>query len=74
MNFEPEAASPEQTAKACGLCRTMIYRAMSPDPAKRKGLPFLASFKVGAARRIRVSTRRKWLEDLERQQTAQDAA
>ena len=43
----------------------MIYRAMNPDPAKRKGVPFLPSFKIGVSRRIRTETRRKWLADLE---------
>jgi hypothetical protein len=67
MNVLPEldAESPEQAAHACGVGRSTIYLAMSPDPAKRKGLPFLPSFKIGQLRRIRAETRRQWLKDLE---------
>jgi hypothetical protein len=70
----PDAETPEQTAQACGVCRSIIYRAMSPDPAKRKGLPLLPSMKIGMLRRIRIEARRKWLEELEAQTRQAEAA
>jgi hypothetical protein len=72
--IERDAESPDQAAAACGLCRSMIYQAMNPDPAKRKGLPFLPSFKIGVSRRIRTETRRKWLADLEAAAIAESEA
>ena len=62
---ERDAETPEQAAQACGLGRTTIYMAIRRDPAKRKGLPYLPSFKIGRLRRILTETRRQWLKDLE---------
>jgi hypothetical protein len=71
---EPDAASPEVTAHLCGVCRTIIYRAINPDPAKRGALPFLPSLKIGASRRIRREARLQWLSDLEAAAKADQAA
>jgi hypothetical protein len=38
---------------------------MSPDPAKRRSLPFLPSLKIGGARRIRRESRLRWLAKIE---------
>jgi hypothetical protein len=46
------------------LCRSTKYRAISPDPEKRDGLPFLPSFTVGRRRLILESDHRAWLEQL----------
>lgn len=48
-----------------GVCRSLIYKAINKDPAKRAGLPFLPSFKVGRRRLIRLARRRAWLSELE---------
>jgi hypothetical protein len=71
---EADVASPDVTAHLCGVCRTIIYRAINPDPAKRGGLPFLPSLKIGGARRIRREARLKWLADLETATNADQAA
>lgn len=52
-------------ADRAGLSRGMIYRAMSDDPVKRNGLPYLASLTVGNARRIRGRVYRAWVDALE---------
>jgi hypothetical protein len=64
-----DAESVDQTAKATGLGRTTIYKALNPDPAKREGLPFLPSMKVRKRRLIRTETRRAWLKQLEELQS-----
>lgn len=66
---EPDAASPEETARALRCGRSLIYKAINPDPARRDGLPFLPSFKIGRCRRIRTETRRAWLKQLEEMQS-----
>ena len=53
--------------------RTMLYRAMSDDPAYRGTLPYLPSLKVGRARRIRLETGRAWLCELEAQTSGRGA-
>jgi hypothetical protein len=60
-----DAESVEETARATGLGRTTIYKAINPDPAKRDGLPFLPSVKVRNRRLIRTEVRRAWLQKLE---------
>jgi hypothetical protein len=67
-SVDVEALSPEDAARVAGLSRSFLYQALNYDPAKRKGLPHLKSFKVGKARRIRLCTLRQWLADLERAQ------
>ena len=62
---ELEALTVDDTARVAGICRTMVYRAMSPDPGYRNGLPFLASIKLGKCRRVRLPTLRAWLAELE---------
>ena len=62
---EADATSVEVTAHLCGVGRSTIYEAINPDPAKRKGLPFLRSFKVKTARRISRDARLEWLAALE---------
>ena len=64
-SFEPEAVPVYEFARRAGVGRTMVYRAMSADPAYRGTLPYLASLKIGGARRIRLATGRAWLRDLE---------
>ena len=60
-----EALTVDDAARVAGICRTMVYRAMNPDPEYHNGLPFLASIKLGKCRRIRVPTLREWLAELE---------
>jgi hypothetical protein len=43
----------------------MVWRAVSSNPAIRKGLPFLPSFRLGKRLLVRIETRRKWLKELE---------
>jgi hypothetical protein len=62
---ELEALAVDDAARVAGLGRTMLYRALHPDPEYRDGLPFLASIKLGKCRRVRVATLRKWLVELE---------
>jgi hypothetical protein len=65
-----DAESVEDTAHKVGLGRSIIYRALHPDPAKRDGLPFLPSLKAGKRRLIRVEARRAWLKQLEERESA----
>lgn len=67
------ADAPEQAARNVGIGRSTLFNAMSKDPQQRRGLPLLASVKVGARRLITREAQRAWLEELGRQQTAQDA-
>jgi len=60
-----DAESIEETARACGLGRTIIYQAINPDPAKRGGLPFLPSLKARKRRLVLVEVRRAWLRKLQ---------
>jgi hypothetical protein len=69
---ELEAVSVDDAARISGFCRSFLYPALNPDPAKRKGLPYLPSLKVRKARRIRLSTLRQWLADLEQAQQPQE--
>jgi len=48
-----------------GMGRNSLYLAMSRDPAKRGGLPFLPSFRVGGRRLIRGRALVAWLDELE---------
>jgi hypothetical protein len=67
---EPDAESVEATARAVGLCRTVLYQALNLDPTKRNGLPLLPSLKVGKRRLIRREARQAWLKQLEELQSA----
>lgn len=67
---ERDGESVEQAAHASGISRSFIYRALSPDPAKRRGIPFLPSVKVGKRRIILRPTRRAWLRKLEELESA----
>jgi hypothetical protein len=69
---EPDATSVEVAARAVGLSRSLLFLAMSQDPEKRRGLPFLAYVKAGKRRLIRTETRRAWLKQLE--ESAKSAA
>lgn len=62
---EPDALSVEDTARCVSLGRSLLYKAISPDPAVRGGLPFLPSLLVGRRRVIRTEARRLWLAQLE---------
>jgi hypothetical protein len=62
---DADAESPAEAAQRSNLGRSTIYKAINPDPAKRDGLPFLRSFKVGRRRLILTATRRAWLAELE---------
>lgn len=62
---ERDAESVEDTARKAGVGRSIIYRALNPDPMKRDGLPYLPSLKVGKRRLIRSEARRTWLKRLE---------
>jgi predicted DNA-binding transcriptional regulator AlpA len=67
---EKDAQSVEETAHKVGLGRSIIYRALNPDPSKRDGLPFLPSLKAGKRRLIRAEARRAWLRQLEELESA----
>jgi hypothetical protein len=67
---EKDAESVEDTAHKAGVGRSIIYRALNPDPAKRGGLPFLPSLKVRKRRLIRAEARRAWLRQLEELESA----
>ena len=67
---EKDAESIEDTARKAGVGRSIIYRALAADPAKRGGLPFLPSLKVGKRRLIRAEARRAWLRQLEELESA----
>ena len=67
---EKDGESVEEAAHASGVGRSIIYRAINPDPAKRGGLPFLPSVKVGKRRIILRPTRRAWLRQLEELESA----
>ena len=61
MSSQIEAASVDAAGKAAGVSRAYLYQAMNPDPAKRGGVPFLPSLKVGKRRLIRMESLRAWL-------------
>ena len=67
---EKDAFSVEETAHKLDLGRSIIYRALNPDPAKRGQLPHLPSLKVGKRRLIRTEARRAWLKQLEELESA----
>jgi hypothetical protein len=50
--------------RATSTGRSTAYKAMNPNPDKRHGLPFLASFTVGKRRLILVEDSREWLAEL----------
>jgi hypothetical protein len=62
---ERDAESVDEAAHNSNLGRSILYRALNPDPDKRDGLPFLPSLKVGKRRLILRETRRAWLRQLE---------
>ena len=62
----------ELWARENGFGRTLAWQAANPDPAHRRGLPFLPTFKVGGCRLVRLDTGDRWLRDLE--QAAVDEA
>jgi hypothetical protein len=64
--MERDAKNVQQTAENCGVCPSIIWRAISPDPAIRKGLPYLPSLKIFRRRLIRTEATKQWLEELER--------
>lgn len=65
VTAHPLAVSVADAAKIGGQSRTVLYQAMSPDPKKRNGLPFLPSLKVGKRRLVLVETYRQWLVSFE---------
>jgi hypothetical protein len=67
---DADAESPDEAAHRSNLGRSTIFKAISRDPAKRDGLPFLPSFKVGRRRLILTATRRAWLAELEAAQNS----
>lgn len=65
-----EAVSVDKFAEISDLGRSFVYRALHPDPAYRRGLPFLPSVKVGKRRLIRLEAGRQWLTALETKSAA----
>jgi hypothetical protein len=63
--LQVEAVSVDGAARVAGVGRTKLYQAMNLVPKYRAGLPFLRSLKIGTARRVRLSTWRAWLAELE---------
>jgi hypothetical protein len=60
-----EAVAVETFAATAGVGRGIVYRAISTDPALRRGLPYLPSLKIGHRRLVRVEAGRAWLLALE---------
>lgn len=65
ISREPVAFTVDGACGASGVGRTTLYQAMSDDPEKRQGLPFLPSLKVGRRRLIRSEALRGWLATIE---------
>jgi hypothetical protein len=65
-----DAESVENTAHKTGVGRSILYLAMHPDPARRRGIPFLPSLKIGKRRLVRAEARREWLRQLEELESA----
>ncbi|MEO1092221.1 MAG: hypothetical protein AAFX81_16465 [Pseudomonadota bacterium] len=62
----PDAAYAVPVALAiAGIGRSKGYQAMSADERYRRGLPHLASFKIGGRRLIRGRVLLAWLDALE---------
>lgn len=59
--LSPEAVGVAAAIKMAGASRSFLYVAMNPDPAKRGGIPFLPSVKIGKRRLIRTEALRAWL-------------
>jgi hypothetical protein len=62
--LSPLAYSIDKSCEIDGLCRSSKYNAINPDPAKRRGLPYLPSFTVGKRRLILAADHKAWLETL----------
>ena len=71
VSNDVDGETVKETARAVGVCPAMIWSALSPDPSKRRGLPFLPSFKVGRRRLVRPAARRAWVQALEAAQVAE---
>jgi hypothetical protein len=61
---EPLSYSIDRSCEIDGICRSMKYRALNPDPEHRRGLPFLRTFMVGRKRLLMADDHRAWLEEL----------
>ena len=59
---EPLSYSIDRSCEIDGICRSMKYRALNPDPEHRRGLPFLRTFMVGRKRLLMADDHRAWLE------------
>jgi hypothetical protein len=62
---EPLAYDIAMSCQLDQICRTKKYQAINPDPSKRRGLPFLRTFKVGSKRLMTASDHREWLAELQ---------
>jgi hypothetical protein len=62
---EPEALNVKEAAVKAGVSRTLLYEALSPELAARRGWPVLPSIVLGGRRLIRVEALRAWLASLE---------
>ena len=62
----PLTVTVSEAVRLSSICRTNLYAAMSPDPAKRRGLPHLPSFAFGRRRLIRFKALKAWLAKVER--------
>jgi hypothetical protein len=73
--IEPLSYDIAESCRVDDICRSLKYRAIDPDPAKRGGLPYLPTFKVGRRRLMMAADHRAWLEALRTASTsAADAA
>jgi hypothetical protein len=61
---EPLAYDIPESCRLDHTGRSTKYKAISPDPAKRAGLPFLPSFTIGRRRLILAADHREWLDKL----------
>jgi hypothetical protein len=61
----PEALDVKEAAAKAGVSRTLLYEALSPELAARRGWPVLPSIALGGRRLIRVEALRAWLAALE---------
>jgi len=65
LGTEPEVLNVKEAAAKAGVSRTLLYEALSPELAARRGWPVLPSIALGGRRLIRVEALRRWLESLE---------
>lgn len=64
-SIEPEVLNVVEAAARAGVSRTLLYEALTPALAERRGWPVLPSIALGGRRLIRLEALRAWLASLE---------